>query len=149
MFHISPTPLTAGTILTPGGWGQKTEQFCSTNYPQYIKEEIFEEVRRTLFPQAPSRLSSVFLFPDSISAYFYRANWLKYQAFIYKMEIISGEPFVAEMDLLNCNGKQYAHIKSCAEKYWRQVQHVSSQTLEVILNGQARVSNLVIQPSVI
>lgn len=149
LFHISAVPLTPGTVLTSGLWGQKTVQMQATNYTQYMKEEIFEDVRKSRFPLAPSRLGSVFLFPDETSAHFYRANWLKYHAHIYEIEVFSGNPFVVEMDLLNCNGSQYAQIQSNADKYWRQLQHSNSQTLEVILNGQAKVKSLVAQPSVL
>src|SRR4051812_29196484 len=121
----------------------------TSNYAQYMKEEIFEDVRKLRFPQAPSRFISVFLFPDATSAHFYRANWKKYRAYIYEVDLVSGTPFVVEMDLLNCNGLDYAKIQSNADKYWHQLRHPNSQTLEAILDGQAKVRELVAEPSVL
>jgi hypothetical protein len=149
LFHISVTPLSTGTILSSGLWGGKIGQMRTSNYAQYMKEEIFEDIRKSRFPQAPSRLGSTFLFPDVTSAHFYRANWMKYNGHIYEVDILSGTPFVVEMDLLNCNGLDYAKIQSNADKYWRQLQHQNSQTLEAILNGQARVQALVAPPSIL
>lgn len=148
-FHMSVSPLPKGAVLSTGLWGEKTNSMRASNYPQYMKEMIFEEVRASLFPHAPSRLSSVFLFPDLVSARFYRANWMKYGAHIYEIEILSGNPFVVEMDLLNCNGAAYPTIKSKAEKYWNQVQHNFSQTLEAVLQGEARVGDVIEFPSTI
>ncbi len=150
-YHISLVPLAENTILTNGLYGQKIRnpQFRASNYFQYIKEEIFEEVRAIKFPTAPSRLNSVFICPDLIAAKFYRSNWNKYKSYIYEIEVLEGEPFIVDMDLLNCNGFEYGIMKSCAEKYWQQSHHQDSCTLEAILNGKAIVKQLISSPSIL
>ena len=150
-YHISEIPLDEGVILTKGLWGGKMRdnQFRNMNYSQYMKEEIFEDVRVSKFSDVPSRMKSVFLTADLSSAKFYRSNWKKYRAHIYEVEVESGEPFIVEMDLLNCNGSEYGIIKSCAEKYWSQQHHPDSCTLEAILDGEAVVRTLISPPSII
>ena len=149
-YHMSDKPLPLGTILNPGIWGEKIHKHViKLDYPQFIKEEIFEDVRRKLFMHAPSRYDCVYLFPDIISARFYRASWKRYKAFIYETNIIDGSQYIVDMSFLNCNGGHYADIKKQAEKYWSKLHHPDSCTLEILLNGKAEIMNLVAEPSVL
>ncbi len=89
----------------------------------------------------------IFLFPDLAIAKEFYANTCGYQHYVYEVEVIKGDPFIVEMDLLKCNNMSYAKIKTNAHKYWEQVSHTNSGTLEVLLRGEAKVKNLVLEPS--
>ena len=148
-YHVSQRLLRIGTTLTIGTYGERIRRrdFVEQNYASYIKEEIFEDVRQHFYPESPSRMNCVFLFPEfSIAREFY-ANTCGYRYYVYEVEVKTGQPFVAEMDLIRCDSMRYEDITSKAHKYWKQVQHPNSGTLEVLLNGQATVTKIVLEPS--
>lgn len=148
-YHAAPRPLGIDTTLTVGIYAERVrdEEFVRRHYARYLLEEIFEDIRQRHYAQAPSRFNCVFLFPDlSIAREFY-ANACGYKNYVYAVEVVDGEPFVAEMDLLRCEGQRYEVICQNAHKYWQQKQHPNSGTLEVLLSGKALVRQLVLEPS--
>lgn len=148
-YHVAQRPLRIGTALTVGVYGERIRQedFVARHYAPYIKEEIFEEVRRLHYPDAPSRLNCVFLYPDLNIAREYYANTCGYKNYVYAVEIEEGQPFVVEMDLLRCDGMPFSVLVANAHKYWQQVSHPNSGTLEAILSGRVIVKELVLEPS--
>ncbi len=149
MYHISQRVLREGTTLTIGAYGERIRRtdFIEQNYAVHIKEEVFEMIRAQHYPQAPSRFNAVFLFPEySIAKEFY-ANSFNYQHYVYEVEVLSTKAFVAEMDLLKCDGMPFQVIASNAHKYWQQVQHPESGSLEVVLAGKAVVQQVLLRPS--
>lgn len=148
-YHISGREITKGKALTQSIYGERIidQTTVDRDYNHYIKEKIFEDIRQQYFPKAPSRLNCVFLYPDINIARFYWAKEYLYQAYLYEVEIKSGTPFTAEMDLLNCDGLRYTQIKKNANKYWKQIFHPNSCTLECLLDGKAVVKRLIEAPS--
>lgn len=148
-YHISRRSIRKGATLTQAIYGERIidQQTVENSYKLYVKEKIFEDVRALNFPKLPSRLNCVFLYPDEVTAKFFWASEYHYQAYLYEVEIVKGEPFLAEMDLLNCNGLRYTQIKKNANKYWNQIYHPNSSTLEYLLDGKAKVKELVEGPS--
>src|SRR5690554_1796127 len=64
-YHVSSDELTPGTILEPK-YGLKIKDpafYRQSDYchAQYLKEMIFEDIRRANHPSRPSRLNSVYL----------------------------------------------------------------------------------------
>ncbi|MCP4438999.1 MAG: DUF2441 domain-containing protein [Aureispira sp.] len=148
-YHVSHRPLREGTLLTIGAYGERTRQanFMEKHYATYLKEEIFEDIRQQNYPKAPSRFNCIFLFPDFGMAKEFYANTCGYQHYVYEVEIVKGSPFIVEMDLLKCDGNNYHKIKSNAKKYWEQISHPNSGTLEALLLGEAKVKSLILEPS--
>jgi len=148
-YHISRREINKGKALTQSIYGERIidQTTVEGDYNLYIKEKIFEDIRTLKYPKAPSRLNCVFLYPDLSIARFYWAKEYLYQAYIYEVEIKSGQPFQAEMDLLHCDGLRYTQIKKNANKYWNQIYHPNSCTLECLLDGKAVVKNLIEAPS--
>lgn len=149
MYHVSRRPLREGTTLTLGAYGERirSDDFIEENYSIHIREELFEEIRRQHYPQAPSRFNAVFLFPEfSIAKAFY-ANTCAYKNYVFEVEILEGTAFSVEMDLLKCEGMRFEQITEYAHKYWQQLTHPQSGTVEVILNGKAIVRKTVLEPS--
>lgn len=148
-YHVSHRALREGTLLTIGAYGERTRQasFMEKHYATYLKEEIFEDIRLQFFPNCPSRFNCVFLFPELSMAKEFYANTCGYQHYVYEVEIIKGDPFIVEMDLLKCDNQSYGKLTANAKKYWNQVKHPNSGTLEALLVGDAKVKNLVLQPS--
>ena len=151
MYHVSRRPLSDGTTLMVGAFGEKMQldDYIASNYHTHIKENIFEEVRKLHYPDAPSRFNAVFLFPDFNTAKDFYAQVCGYKNYVFEVEIQEGTPFIVEMNLLKCEGMRYENLKFNAHKYWQQVKHPNSGTLEVILNGKAVVKKTVLSPSVI
>lgn len=148
-YHVSQRPLHLNTSLTKGTYGERIRRadFLDVNYPAYIKEEIFEEIRRQYFPDAPSRFKCSFLFPELSIAREYYANAARYQCYVYAVEVEEANSFIAEMDLLKCDGMSYEDIAAHAQKYWSGEQHPNSGTLEVLTTGACSVKELILEPS--
>jgi hypothetical protein len=148
-YHISKRAIREGANLTQSIYGERIidARTVETDYNLYIKEKIFEDVRQQDFPDAPSRLNCVFLYSSIEIARFYWAKDYLYQAYLYEVEIKKGTPFMAEMDLLNCDGRRYTLLQKNAKKYWNQIYHPNSHTLECLLDGKAAVKKLIEGPS--
>ncbi len=150
-YHISTRELRIGTTLTQGVYGEKVQRpdFIEKMYHKHLVENIFEQLRLTQKPKAPSRLNCVYLFDEWTTAQMYFAFSYRYNAYVYEVDIVSGTPFRAEMDLLKCENQPFGVIKEQAELYWTGQKHTGSMTTEVLLDGKAVVKNLLLQPSVI
>lgn len=148
-YHISAREIRRGATLTQSIYGERVidQMTVENDYNLYIKEKIFEDVRRQFQPQAPSRLNCVFMYPSLEIARFFWAKDHSYQSYLYEVEVQRGTPFLAEMDLLNCDGRRYSLIKRNAEKYWQGIYHPNSCTLEYLLDGRAIVKELIEAPS--
>lgn len=148
-YHVSPNRLTEETILTIGIYGERIRRhnFIEENYATYIKEEIFEAIRLQYYPDLPSRFNCVFLFSEMTFAKESYANQGAYKAYVYEVELVEGKLIKVEMDLLRCDGATFEEINSCAHKYWKQLKQPNSATLEILLNGQAKVKKLLLEPS--
>ncbi len=149
MYHVSKRKLGIGSSLTLGMYGERisTPDFIANNYKNYIKEKIFEEVRKTDFPHWPSRLDCIFLLPSFSVAQMYNAYLKKYDSYIYEVTLEEENPFIAEMDLLDCDGREYEVIQDFAKKYWSQTLHQDSCSLEVLAKGRVVVKELLQEPS--
>lgn len=149
MYHVSRRALREGTTLTVGAYGERIHQddFIETNYHTHLKEEIFEELRKQHYPKAPSRFNAVFLFPEFFMAKDFYAAICGYKNYVYEVEIVEGTPFIVETDLLKCDGLRFDLIQSNAHKYWQQITHPQSGTLEAILSGKVMVKKVVLEPS--
>lgn len=148
-YHVSTRELRINTILTQGIYGERMRRHdtIAGNYSTYIQEELFELVRQKEHPKQPSRFNCVFLFDALATATYFYAQVGRYQHYIYEVEIIEGDRFIAEMDLLNCVGSSTQTIQKSAEHYWNGKHHLGSTTQEVLLNGKAKVLKLVVGPS--
>lgn len=148
-YHVSPRELRIETILTKGVYGERIRRpdFVEQHYASHLKEEIFEAIREKHYPHLPSRLSSVFLWQDLATAQAFYANQGRYEQYLYAVEVLEGVPFQAEMDLLHCEGAAYEKIAACAKRYWQQIHHPNSQTIEVLLDGKAAVKKIILPPS--
>ncbi|WP_320040803.1 DUF2441 domain-containing protein [uncultured Desulfobacter sp.] len=64
-FHLSPIRLKPGSIIEPGNWGRIMKAYSntqSTNPWNLLREQTFELIRATRFPEKPSRYKSAYLF---------------------------------------------------------------------------------------
>lgn len=150
MYHLSNRIIRSGTDLTLGVYGERIRRsdFVEQHYQQHIKEEVFEQVRKAYYPEAPSRFNAVFLFPDFATAKAFYAHTYHYEYYLYEVELAEGVlPFMAEMNLLNCDGLSFEDIQSNAHKYWQQLQHPQSGSIEVIFSGKATVKKMLLSPS--
>jgi hypothetical protein len=134
-YHVSYRALTEGTFLTQGAYGERvrSNDFVQNHYAQHLKEEIFEAVRQSHYPQRPSRLNCIFLYPELSIAKAYHAHIGRYKTYIYEVSLSQGQTFVAEMDLLHCEGLRYAQIVQQAHRYWSGQQHPQSLRVEKLL----------------
>lgn len=148
-YHVSRRSIRIGATLTQGTYGERIidERYRDGKYPHYIKEKIFEDVREREYPDKPSRLNCSFLFPTLECARNYWSSILQYQAYIYEVKIEKGIPFVADMDLLHCDGLRFSIIQGNARKYFEGVQHPHSCTLEALVNGKVSVLKEIAKPS--
>ncbi len=126
-FHASPLPLEIGSVILPGNWGRIIRGYTNgqvdfANMWILFREQTFELVRRTEFPDKPSRLESAFLFLEEDEARQFRINNNRMYDLLYEVEIVDpGEKsHIGDMNLSNlANGLQFMDaVEANARKYW-------------------------------
>lgn len=67
LYHLSPLPLRAESVIEPGNWG-RIVRATGWRHPFAAEEVMLEEVRQNSFPHLPSRLECAFYFDDIAQA---------------------------------------------------------------------------------
>lgn len=95
-------------------------------------EFLLEEVRLQKFPELPSRLKSVFLFPEANQVEVYRTHILRgrWKGVLYRCSVEGDEYFTTDMNLVvpsdwksrefTSFDERFATIKSLAFSYWQE-----------------------------
>jgi hypothetical protein len=129
-FHVSESTLVSGTILEPRFRGKVQEGIAlvsaalskgegqlqsllladwlfavRTSGRRWLQtpliETVFDAVRTDSFPGRPSRLESVFLFPDANLAADFMKMYKRGLGFIYECSIESDKVWVGDMEIIN------------------------------------------------
>lgn len=125
-YHVSSIKLEKGVNLEPR-YGFTTcdyKYFRSdlNKYSQYLKEQIFEDVRRDKFPSLPSRIKSVYLWDEVKKAdnYIKRYKNKQQEHFIYEVAVESPEFAMSyDMSWMNFSNLQYYEsVKEMANYYY-------------------------------
>ena len=107
-----------------------------------LRELAAEEVRKTEFPDCPSRMKCMFLSDTKEKALsnlkeFYKNGKGKiYQAVAVKL---NGEVFYAKTVGLERNGLSYEQYCNVARKYWAQNQNAQDEVKEILFEGKAEI----------
>ncbi|MFB5588456.1 DUF2441 domain-containing protein [Bacillus cereus] len=123
-YHVSTIKLAKGDILEPryGLTLCDYRHFRSdqNRYSQYLKEQIFEDVRKEKFPSLPSRINSVYVWDDLDSAVSYIKRNRYTEVFIYEVELENPKLAVRyDMSLLDLSNLQYyVKVKEIANYYY-------------------------------
>ena len=127
-FHVCPLPLEPGSVISPGNWGRIIRSYVNANVNQdqlwiMFREQTFELIRRTNFPDKPSRFESTFLFESLEKATLFKQQNNRIFDLTYKVELIDHEApkHTACMELVNIPAgvRFFEAIESNAMKYWR------------------------------
>ncbi|MCU4883772.1 DUF2441 domain-containing protein [Bacillus cereus] len=125
-YHTSNDNLALGTVLQPM-YGEKLKDsrryvndnvFFYDNYTQYLKEMLFEEIRRTEFPSLPSRIQSIYLTESYEGAIQYADKYTK--KYIYEVEIENpSKSTTLDMQWMDLSILQsYDTVKEMARNYY-------------------------------
>jgi Protein of unknown function (DUF2441) len=107
--------LDRGSIIRPGNWG-RIVGLVGPNHPEWKREMILEEIRKSEFPLLPSRLECAFVIDELGEAQYYAANFSRL-ALLYEVTLIDdGEPS-HEADWKGTG--PYDHTNDWARRYWR------------------------------
>ncbi|WP_067730940.1 DUF2441 domain-containing protein [Oceanobacillus damuensis] len=142
-FHVSNEVLESGRMLEcKYGKVILNERYYSDSdhyHNQYLREIIFEEVRKSNFADKPSRLKSIYLFDEIRLALKYR-NDLK-KKYIYTVRIEDGSKLLrTDMNLINLSvGKSIDEIRSLASRYFSDCK--KTDNTEVICEGSVSIEN--------
>lgn len=109
---------------------------------ELAKELIFEDVRRTEFPQRPSRRACMFLLDESVDpATYAKAMWGSVGTrSLYRVEIVSGRVHRAKLSALNCNVRLHADIVQNARLFWTHAE--PSVDTEVMFEGVCKLTRM-------
>lgn len=158
-YHVNRFLFDIGTIIRSGAWGRPIltgrHYSCTSpdiNYFILFREYVFEQKRRELYPDKPSRLMGTFLCPNLLSA---QNFWMleRHQSdIIYKVELLEDKPFhIANWCLANPQTtpeSAYYSIPNAANQYWSYLQkqdysESSDNMLEAITESAIRISEIV------
>lgn len=135
-YHVSRVKVQEGACLIKGRYGKRVKNREGFGSFVLHKEMVFEEIRKKLVPDAPSRFESVFLFKEYSSACAYRFKQHNYAAYIYEAEFQRGKIFEADHVWLDLTTEEVQKINDQPEsnrpkaaesifdiharKYWQQ-----------------------------
>lgn len=124
LYHATRAPIDVGVTLTPTFYYANLISNRNTLgvEPQYNKEMIFEEIRKTFYHNRPSRFAVNYVMRDYSRMLEYRDNHPHlFAGCIY--EVVPANPdtaiqFDADMTWLDCNHLEIDEITFCAHEYW-------------------------------
>lgn len=96
------------------------------------KEEVFERIRAEDFPKCPTRLGSIFLFPDRETADVANEQWWANQRVLLPAHIITARR-VGVFDSRKLDARQDAWIDA-AREYWGEF-YTQNPRLEIVVEG--------------
>lgn len=126
-YYLTSCLLEKGSIILPGNWGRMLNlyvtPFNDINSPRILlRETIYENVREKLFPEKPSRLSSLFCCPTLDCANNFKIAQGRNFDVIYKIAIDDKEMFITSWIKADLpHDKSYHAINAYYEQakiYW-------------------------------
>lgn len=123
-FYCCSLPLGPGSIVNPGNWGRIIKTYTPQTSPNawlFIRELIFEEVRREFFPQKPSRFCSIFLCQDLEGIQEFKKVSNRVLDIIYEVEVLEEQlqAHTGDWTLFSIqNNDTYATFSDRAKLYW-------------------------------
>ena len=119
LFHCTHRELNEGDIIEPGNWGRIILETGET-HPCWHREQTLESIRRSHYPQKPSRLESAFVCEHLNTIKCYKAKHCA-NGHIYEVELVNSESLqhkgdfnaVEPMPRHNANMYEIAHL------YWQ------------------------------
>jgi hypothetical protein len=101
------------------------------------KEAVFEKVRAEHYPDSPSRMGAIYLFPDYETAVSANREWWNNSRNLYEAKIKDGSSVLtADSQWLNCNPSEY---EAFAHKYFQQ-KRTKNPVIELVVMGVIEVS---------
>ena len=110
-----------------------------------LRELAVEEVRKTKYPNLPSRLRCMFLSDtkqvvlDNLKTFHLKGVGKHFQAVAVKL---TGELFYAKSIALPRNGLSYGEYIEIADKYWSQDQNSTESIKEILFEGKAEIIDI-------
>lgn len=110
-----------------------------------LQEVIFEQVREQSFPDRPSRIGGIFLFPALDLASRYRSEVQKGAGRILRLSVEGGELFSADMNLVTMPNPhrpiapELQRLEKQANQYWSGEMAGNPWTEMLVKQGQATV----------
>ncbi len=138
-YWICSYPLEKGSVVNPGNWGRILDFYI---YPDasanYLKEKIFEEVRRENYSAKPSRLKSIFLCETLEEIRKFKMENNRNLDLIYKVKLVMNAPiFRTNYQLMNIpNGTVISKIEAFAQKYWSEEPY---QNIEILVEAKIEI----------
>lgn len=123
-FYCYSVPLEDGSIIKPGNWGRILKKYTPQNTPNswsLVRELIYENVRKELFPNKPSRFSSIFLCPTEDEIRKFRIAHNRHLDIVYEVEIVDdNQPLhIGDYSIANMQHEDnFDIIEFKARKYW-------------------------------
>ena len=112
---------------------------------ELFKEFIFEQIRTKTFPELPSRLRCMYLFPGECAPDEYATNigFKLDQLNLIQIFPVEGQHklHVGDLKLLNCNMNKYDKICEYAQQYWAGSSERNINT-EILFEGKFKVRSM-------
>jgi len=117
---------------------------------QVLKEYVFEEVRRTEFPEKPSRKRCMFLFDLDLDplAYASRFGWDAEKMALLEVEIgrERGRLHRGHLSALNVSTHRVPAYEDAARAFWGQEPAPGDEDSEILYEGAIRITRVLRQP---
>jgi hypothetical protein len=137
LFHVAPILLDPGSVILPGNWGRILRAYTQAN-DVLFREYVLEEVRKSRFPDKPSRFSAVFLLDTMEEAVWFRDN-LANTSLVYEVEAETKGVVVHRGNYTKVGPVKQFMLDSMpkyAEEYWS---NVPTERIEVVFPNSVTI----------
>ena len=108
------------------------------HYLRFVREHLFEEVRKEFFPDLPSRLRCLWIIPHDKNAVNYWWKNLGRKGKIFEISV-SGKVHQASQQYLNITTQSFDYIREQAFKYWAAKSVENQNEYECLFEGFVKV----------
>jgi len=124
-YYCYSLPLEPGSVIKPGNWGRILKKYTPQTSPNcwlFVRELVYESVRREAFPHKPSRFDSIFLCFTENDLIEFRDTNNRRLDIAYEIEVIdeTTPSHIGDLTLANmANTDDYHVFENRARLYWQ------------------------------
>jgi hypothetical protein len=136
-FHVAPILLGPGSVILPGNWGRILRTYLQAN-DVLFREHVLEEVRKSKYPEKPSRFSAIFLLETMEEALWFKNN-LANTSLVYEVEAETKDAVIHRGNYTKVGPVKQPMLDSMpkyAEEYWSSV---PTERIEVVFPNHVTV----------
>ena len=137
-YYCCSLPLEPGSVIKPGNWGRILKKYTPQTSPNpwlFVRELVFESVRREAYPHKPNRFDAIFLCLTENDLIEFRDTNNRRLDIAYEIEVMdeTAPSHIGDLSLANmANTDDYHVFENRARLYWQGENIVKQELITAI-----------------